>query len=101
MLVRQRCGVHVHGRPVLPVGQPDPLQLRLVRAGKWIDDQSIAQQVGLHGGRDGCRVPLLGVGVRGGIWSGGRKAKLPAPDDHLRRQGAFALGWHRKEGAQK
>ena len=70
-------GVHVQRRPVLPIGQADPLQLRLMRAGKRIDDQSVAQQVGLHCGGNSGGVPLLRIGVRGRVRSGGGKPKLP------------------------
>ena len=102
MLVGQHRGIHVERRLVLPIGKTDPLQLSLMGAGKGIRDQAVAQQVGLHCGWNGRRVPLLRLPVCGRVRSGSCQPKLPPTDDHpARHRCAFCSAWRRGKNSEE
>src|SRR4029077_10587330 len=44
---------------VFPVRQADPLQAEFVIPIKWVRDETVAQQIGVHYARNLCGMPLL------------------------------------------
>jgi hypothetical protein len=95
VLVRQRRIVRVQRGLVLPVAEPDPLQLALVGAGKRVDDHAVAQQVGLDRGGNSGGVPLLRVGMGVGAGRACRQAESPS----LHREAGGAAGGAGQQGA--
>ncbi len=66
VLVRRCCGVHVNRGSVLPIGEPDPLQSRVVVLVKRIRDEAIAQEVCLNNAGYVRGMPFLDVRSGGG-----------------------------------
>ena len=59
MVVRQSCRVRLKSRSIFPVGQPDPLQPRIIVLIERIWYQPIFEQIRLHHSRHVCRMPIL------------------------------------------
>ena len=67
MLVLECGRVNLEGGAVLPVGQPNPLQTRLVVAVKRIGDQVIGGEIGLHYARNLGSMPAADFGMIRGL----------------------------------
>ena len=99
-------GRDVERGPILPVGQADPLQLRLGRADVRIRDQPLRQQIGMHASGHLRWAPCGRFGMRCGLRTTGQQAEFPAciqcpgQGGHAEQQGQRAQQEQRKRALQ-
>ncbi len=98
----QRRRIDVERRAVFPIGQPDPLQFRLVRADVGVDDRAVGQQIGVDIARHRRVLPGRGGRMRAGRRARG-EAHLPVVSTEIERGGNRGRGRRRKKqgGEQK
>src|SRR5271165_3354132 len=74
VLMPERDGINLKSRLILPIGQANPLQMKLVVPIERIEDELAIQQIRLHHARNLRGVPLFDIGSLSACHS----AKLPA-----------------------